>query len=264
MPRYRTVKPEFWSSEQVMECSPNARLAFIGMWNFCDDAGRHRASLKTLKAEVFPSDPITCDEIGKWIFELVTNGLLDEYEVDGERYWQVTGWKHQKIDQPTYRFPGPDGTVERSPNRRRTNAECSEANGTERNGEERSGVEVNRKEKSLKTGTAGVFSCVTKKILSDDSALLAWIDNAQSLDPPAIEDCEATPLRIFAAAEMALSGRNPAAFFVDTVKRRQWTWMTQEQEQRAAARLKRLGRGPPSKFAIEYTANIGKSPPPIV
>lgn len=141
MPRYRTIKPEFWSSEQVMECSPIARLLFIGLWNFCDDAGRHRASLKTLKAEVFPSDSIATEEIARLVLELVANGLLDEYEVGDEKYWQVTGWKHQKIDQPTYRFPGPNGTVERSPNRRRTNGERAEASRVESNGVECKGNE---------------------------------------------------------------------------------------------------------------------------
>ena len=30
-----------WTSEQIVECSPIARLLFIGMWNFCDDGGNH-------------------------------------------------------------------------------------------------------------------------------------------------------------------------------------------------------------------------------
>ena len=41
MARIRSIKPEFWTAEQVMECSPMARLLFIGMWNFCDDGGNH-------------------------------------------------------------------------------------------------------------------------------------------------------------------------------------------------------------------------------
>ena len=48
MARIRTVKPEFWTSEQVAECTPIARLAFIGIWNFCDDNGIHPASIKRL------------------------------------------------------------------------------------------------------------------------------------------------------------------------------------------------------------------------
>lgn len=51
MARIRSIKPEFWTSEQVMALSPLARLAFLGMWNFCDDAGIHPASAKTLNAQ---------------------------------------------------------------------------------------------------------------------------------------------------------------------------------------------------------------------
>lgn len=56
MARIRTVKPEFWVSEQVTSCSRGARLLFIGLWNFCDDGGVHAAEHKRLKSEVFPSE----------------------------------------------------------------------------------------------------------------------------------------------------------------------------------------------------------------
>lgn len=155
MARIRTIKPEFWTAEQVMECSPNARLLFIGMWNFCDDAGIHPASCKTLKAEVFPSDDITTSEIGSLVAELEGQGLIEEYEVDGRVFWLVTGWHHQKIDQPTYKHPRPDGTIpegapkrraarassaqnsvfaECSPNTQRTHDECSPPEGRGREG----------------------------------------------------------------------------------------------------------------------------------
>ncbi|WP_261938261.1 hypothetical protein [Pandoraea sp. NE5] len=53
--------------------------------------------------------------------ELLRVGLLDEYEVAGQRFWIVTGWHHQKIDQPTFKHPGPDGTVPSgAPKRRQT------------------------------------------------------------------------------------------------------------------------------------------------
>lgn len=111
MARIRTVKPEFWTSEQVMELSRDARLLFVGMWNFCDDAGIHPASEKRLKAEVFPADDLTVADISRLIAELYATGLLDLYEIDGERYWIVTGWHHQKIDKATYKYPSPDGTL---------------------------------------------------------------------------------------------------------------------------------------------------------
>ncbi len=58
MARIRTIKPEFWTSEQVMECAPLARLLFIGLWNFCDDAGRMALSPKRIKAQILPSDDV--------------------------------------------------------------------------------------------------------------------------------------------------------------------------------------------------------------
>lgn len=116
MARIRTIKPEFWTAEQVMECSPMARLLFIGMWNFCDDGGVHPASAKTLKAEVFPSDDITAGQVEVLVLELVANDLLLEYEAGGKRYLHVTGWsRHQKIEKPNFKHPGPDSATPRRP-----------------------------------------------------------------------------------------------------------------------------------------------------
>ncbi|HIE4430002.1 TPA: hypothetical protein ACXM9H_000973 [Burkholderia multivorans] len=106
MARIRSIKPEYWTSEQVMNCSRDARCLFIGLWNFCDDGGNHPASVKTLKAEVFPGDDdATMDAMMRWIDELIEQGLLAEYEAEGREFWHVTGWHHQRIDQPTMRHP---------------------------------------------------------------------------------------------------------------------------------------------------------------
>ncbi|MES1987100.1 MAG: hypothetical protein V4440_03565 [Pseudomonadota bacterium] len=108
MSRIRTVKPELWTSEQIASCSRDARLLFIGMWSFCDDAGVHPASYMRLKMEILPADDCSTDEIKKWVNELIANDLLREYAIDDQFYWIVTGWsKHQRIDRPTYKFPKP-------------------------------------------------------------------------------------------------------------------------------------------------------------
>lgn len=124
MSRIRSIKPEFWTSEQVMECSPLARLLFVGLWNFCDDNGVHPASCKTLKAEIFPADDITSQAVGALVAELIAQGLLAEFEHEGKRYWFVTGWHHQKIDRPSpAKYPLPPKQkrkiVDDSPNARR-------------------------------------------------------------------------------------------------------------------------------------------------
>ena len=109
MSRIRSIKPEFWTSAQVMECSPIARLFFIGLWNFCDDHGRHPASEKQLKALIFPGDDMTAASIRGLLDELSSNELITLYVIGGKEYLQVTGWKHQKIDRPQpSKYPGAD------------------------------------------------------------------------------------------------------------------------------------------------------------
>lgn len=116
MPRNRMIKSEFWTSEQVISCSPMARLIFIGLWNFADDNGVHPASFVKIKAEVFPGDNIDINEVKKWIADLIQQGLLREYVINEKTYWIVTGWKiHQKIDKPTYRYPTPQSDLKLIP-----------------------------------------------------------------------------------------------------------------------------------------------------
>jgi hypothetical protein len=132
MARIRTIKPEFWTSEQVVECSPIARLLFVGMWNFCDDGGNYPASAKTLKMQIFPGDDIAITQIESMIRELTGAGLLLEYAAKGRQYWNVTGWKHQKIDKPSFKHPQPfddDSTIIR-----RALDDCHPAEGKGREG----------------------------------------------------------------------------------------------------------------------------------
>ena len=105
MARIRSIKPEFWTSEQVMESSPLARLLFLGIWNFCDDSGVHPLKPVSLKALIFPGDDIDSTSIRRLLDELSSNGLLVLYAVGEKEYLQVTGWHHQRIDKPTFKFP---------------------------------------------------------------------------------------------------------------------------------------------------------------
>lgn len=112
MARIRSIKPEFWTSDQVVECSTNARLLFIGLWNFCDDVGRHTFSVKQIKGLVFPCDDFTYEDVSGWLGELVKNRLIGLYTVEGKQYLLVTGWHHQKIDKPQQpKFPAPSPNV---------------------------------------------------------------------------------------------------------------------------------------------------------
>lgn len=99
MARIRTVKPEFWTDEKIVECSIPARLLFVGLFNFADDKGCMERSPKRIKMQVFPADTIDCEPL---IMELITHGLLTEYSVNGSQYLQIPGFlKHQKINRPS-------------------------------------------------------------------------------------------------------------------------------------------------------------------
>lgn len=136
MARIRSIKPEFWSSEQVMACSPTARLLFIGIWNFADDAGRMKLAPRTIKAQVFPGDDISAERVRGMIDELSSNGLLDVYAVDSVEYFKVTGWQHQKIDKPQ-KPKHPDKPSDYSPSTQRMVAtDLTDLNGGEGKGEE--------------------------------------------------------------------------------------------------------------------------------
>ena len=86
---YRRISTLFWTSEQVVECSPIARLLFLGILSFCDDAGDYPASVKKIRMRVFPGDQITDPEILLLVDELIDNGLLEKYSVDGKAYLHV-------------------------------------------------------------------------------------------------------------------------------------------------------------------------------
>lgn len=99
MARIRTIKPEFWTSESVVECSCTARLLLIGMLNFADDYGNLVNSPKRLKMQIFPADIIDTTPL---LDELIKHGLIIPYLVDGEKYLNIKGFrKHQVINKPS-------------------------------------------------------------------------------------------------------------------------------------------------------------------
>lgn len=99
MARIRSIKPDFWTSEKIVELPFEARLFFIGSWNFADDNGNLQRSAKKLKMQIFPADSIDCEPI---IQSLIDAGLFIEYSVSGEKYLSIKGFKdHQVINRPS-------------------------------------------------------------------------------------------------------------------------------------------------------------------
>lgn len=111
MARIRTIKPEFWTDEKVVELSSFARLLFIGLWNFADDEGRLVYSPKRIKMQVLPADTLDISEL---FGEILRESLISIYVVDNVEYLQINNFdKHQKIDKRSAsKLPSPKSPAE--------------------------------------------------------------------------------------------------------------------------------------------------------
>ena len=99
MARIRSIKPDFWTDEKIVELPYEVRLFFIGSWNFADDNGNLQRSAKKLKMQIFPADVIDCEPL---IQSLINHGLLIEYSLNGEEYLHIKGFKtHQVVNRPS-------------------------------------------------------------------------------------------------------------------------------------------------------------------
>lgn len=115
MPRIRTIKPEFYSSPGIETISPWARLLYIAMWNWADDAGRGTCNLLELRGFAFPYDEATEDVGTSEGFRRVVAEVRDHFEVtfykvDGRPYYAIPTWKkHQRIERTAQaRYPAPE------------------------------------------------------------------------------------------------------------------------------------------------------------
>ena len=97
MARIRTIKPEFWTDEKILNSSPSARLLFLGLLNFADDEGNIEGGCVSIKAKIFPCDNI---KVGPLLSELCENRLITPYGIEDDDYYHINNFhKHQRIDK---------------------------------------------------------------------------------------------------------------------------------------------------------------------
>lgn len=108
MARSRNIKPGFFLNDQLAEIEPLGRLLFAGLWTIADREGRLEDRPKRIKVEVLPYDNCNVDHL---LNELHKRNFIIRYEVDGERYIQITNWhKHQNphCKEKKSTIPAPD------------------------------------------------------------------------------------------------------------------------------------------------------------
>ena len=108
--RIRTIKPEFWRSEDIAALSIEDRLLFIGLWSYVEDNGVGRDEPQLIQCDLYPLDTFTEASVRTHggLMRLSQQGLITRYKgPDGRKYLQINSWdKHQKINRPSKpRFP---------------------------------------------------------------------------------------------------------------------------------------------------------------
>lgn len=108
--RIRSIRPEFWSSEDIASLSWEHRLIYIGLWSYVDDNGVGRDNAKLIAADLFPLEDVPpVMSIHGALSEYSKRGMITRYTVDGKPYLHVSEFlTHQKINRPSDgRYPLP-------------------------------------------------------------------------------------------------------------------------------------------------------------
>lgn len=102
MARIRTIKPTFWTDEDMAEISESACLLAIGLLNYADDEGYFNANPKLIKAAVFPIRE-TSSSIPVLLQELSNCGYISLFSAqNGKHFGLINNFtKHQVVNKKT-------------------------------------------------------------------------------------------------------------------------------------------------------------------
>lgn len=110
--RIRSIKPEFWRSDDVAALDIEDRLLFIGLWSYVDDNGVGRDQVALVVADLFPHDMETDSRetvarVSRGLASLSDAGLIHRFTSGKHKLLEIVAWsKHQRIDRPAKaRFP---------------------------------------------------------------------------------------------------------------------------------------------------------------
>jgi hypothetical protein len=125
--RIRTIKPEFFTSEDIVSMTPLARLFYVSLWCESDREGRMEWKPVTFKMRYLPGDQCDVSALAK---ELIDRGLIVLYTVEGKQYAEIpTFTEHQVINNREASSTHPPR--DKAPSRTRAPRVKAEGNGKE-------------------------------------------------------------------------------------------------------------------------------------
>lgn len=115
MGRIRSMKPDLLAEQRFASLSDGAVRLFFGLVSLADDRGNCPAAPRYLRGQIFWARQRSPIAICHLLRELSSAGLIDLYEIDGEKFAAVVGWlekdtpTYQRIDKPQPpKFPLPN------------------------------------------------------------------------------------------------------------------------------------------------------------
>ena len=112
MARIRTIKPEFFTSEDIVNLTPMARLLYIALWCEADKEGRLILRPKTIKMRYFPGDSVNMEKLCSELFD---SGLVVKYGEDIAYIPSFGTHQHVNPRESESKLPAPDGVSEIGP-----------------------------------------------------------------------------------------------------------------------------------------------------
>jgi len=104
MARIRSIKPDFFTDEDLAELPFYVRLFYAGLWTEADRSGRLEDRPKQLKVKIMPYDKVDVEDILKTLATTKTTSgkpFIVRYESDGVKYIQILSWERHQKPHPT-------------------------------------------------------------------------------------------------------------------------------------------------------------------
>jgi hypothetical protein len=106
MARIRTIKPEFFTSDDICALSPLARLLYVGLWCEADRDGRLVWTPGVLKRRYLPDDSCDIEALGR---ELTTRGMVRLYGDGLACIPSFARHQHVNVREAQSKLPPPPG-----------------------------------------------------------------------------------------------------------------------------------------------------------
>ena len=105
--RRRVIDPNFWTDSKITELSFNARLLYIGLWQYADDEGLFIEDLKNIKMTLFPDQNFPLQNVYGELIEagFFRFGRFTDNSVSAQTTTKIVEIRHfkdhQTINRPT-------------------------------------------------------------------------------------------------------------------------------------------------------------------